>query len=163
MLLDEVDGSNTVSEFAIEYGPAAPWIWVGHNIFEYESLPSGCSEVVEEAIIARLGQEAQFQAERIRHEMNRSPAPQYLGIDTGKTLVTRCDDALFCSSFYGDVVPRGFVRNLAVADGTDLSIWSEVSLLSEEIQTDRSYVEIATASCDEGILKCEEAKEASGS
>lgn len=179
MLLDEVDGGNTVSEFAIEYGPAAPWIWVGRNISEYESLPSGCSEVVEEAMnafsefsitgyssvddVARLGQEAQFQAERIRQEMNRSPVPQYLGIDTGKTLVARCDDALFCSSFYGDVVPRGFVRNLAVADGTDLSIWPEVSLLSEEIQTDRSYVETATASCDEGILKCEEAKEASGS
>ena len=179
LLLDEVDDGSTVSEFAIEYGPAAPWIWVGRNISEYESLPNGGSEVAEEAInsfsgfnitgyssvadIARLGQEAKFQAERIRQEMNCSPIPQYLGIDTEKKLVAKCDDALFCSSFYGDIVPRGFVRNLAAADGTDLTVWPEVSLLSEDVQVERSYVETAVSSCDEGILKCEEAKETSGS
>lgn len=179
LLLDEVDDGGAAFEFAMEYGPAAPWIWVGRNASEYEVVSNEDSEDAKEAIgallnlsaancssvndIAKLGQDARFHAERICRGMSPSPVPQYLGIGAGKPVVAKCDDALFCASFYGEAVPRGFVRNLAAADGVDLAAWPDASLLSKDAQAAQAYMETAILSCDESIEKCEEAKKESGS
>lgn len=178
LLLEELDEKGVVPKFAMTYGPVAPWFWVGQNAAQYEVRSGDGSEKAKRAIesfgdfetvgnttvgdIVKQGDEAKFQADIIRQEMDPSPVPSYLGIHTEKTVVAKCDDAYFCGSFYGCAVPRGFVRQLATAPGVDLSNWAEVSLLSKDVQNESGYLGIAQSLCDDNLAKCEKAESESG-
>lgn len=172
-LLEAIDEKGVVVEFALNYGPSAPWFWLSRNISLYEIRNEEGSDVAKDASksLANVGasvpstikevskcyEEAKFQAERIRQRMDPSPVPSFLGIKTDKPVVAKCDDAYFCSDFYGDVVPRGFVRHLALSPGVNLACWPEVNLLSKSTIEETGYLESAKSQCDNDLAKCEEA------
>lgn len=127
LLLDKLaHGCAAAREFAVTYGPQAPWFWVGHHTDLYAvqdaphadearaalkgaaaSLPQANASVSD---IQRQGTAALRHCDVMRGSMDDSPAAAYAGVRTNKPLVACCDDALFCSSFFGEKVPRGFVR-----------------------------------------------------
>lgn len=179
LLLEAIDERNIVVEFAATYGPSAPWLWFGRNVSLYEIRDRESADSAKTAIetfadfknlklstvqeIAERGEEAKYQAEIVRQAMDSSPVFSYLGAKTDKSVIAKCDDAYFCADFYGEAVPRGFVRELALAPKVKLSSWPEVNLLSSDAMNEKGHLESVISQCNTDLEECENAKSASGS
>ena len=145
MLIDSIGkGSPTARMFAVEYGPTAPWLWMVRNASLYicdESGPQGTLERLSRevprktddmaSILAR-GDRARDLCLRIFKAMDTTPLPAHLGYSGGGIVHSVCTDAVPCAEFYGQVVPRGFVRSLLNASPeTPDATWHNVALLSQ--------------------------------
>lgn len=142
-LLDKIGkGSLTARSFALSFGPSAAWLWMARNASLYgrndnmdhvfNLLVAEVPKVTDpvEAIMAHANN-AKPLCDRVLKSMDNTPLPEYLGYDGGGTVKALHVDAIPCASFYGEKVPRGFVRSLLIASPeTTNASWEQVSLLS---------------------------------
>lgn len=144
VLLDSVgDGSSAARAFAMQYGPEGAWLWTARNVSLYahgdemnhvlDALATeapGASDDVE--TIMAHGAKAKPLCGRVFQSMDDTPLPEYLGYDGGGVIKALHVDAIPCAWFYGERVPRGFVRSLFLASsGVAKADWTQVDLLSD--------------------------------
>ena len=158
--------------FASTFGPSAPWLWVARNTRSYDVREGTGANEAREALrgvsacipgsessvmdIQRLGKDALVHCDVIRSSMDVSPMAGYAGVQTDKPVVALEDDALFCASFFGTAVPRGFVRMFMDAacsgDGSlPEAVQKNVTLLTTKAQENGDYLEHARRQCSDAL------------
>ena len=176
-LLDDVaKGSPYVRSLAVDYGPKGGWLWTAAHTDLYEcnddesrtiladlakEVPSASDNV---AAILNHGENARHLCNRFFRMMDATPLPEYLGYPTGVQVKAKTVEAMPCSSFYGDPVPRGFARALLLATPeAKRGEWSQVKLLSDGCRNAAASDTAFSVACEPWVSSCDYAVSASGS
>lgn len=175
LVLDQLDDTHqTVCEFMITYSSDAPWFWVAEHADEY-TLPSNRSDsptilAAQHALdackayhpssdepIANLlhqAEELRHFAEQIQETMSPDPLMYFYHLDANTYTQIESTDALFCSSFYGTQVPRGFARKLLQADTASNTTWSQVLMLDQVARTSREATNFISSKSSHLLQAC---------
>ena len=177
VLLDAVGkGSEHVREFAKTSGPKGGWLWVTTHTGLYTCSDSDSRSLLDKlakeapgssddvSAIMKHGEEARHLCDKLFERMDETPLSAYLGYPTGKPVATLNVDALPCATFYGDEVPRGFVRSLLLpTDEAERASWSELKLVSDECRKTAAAETAFSGACNTSIEECSSAAETLGS
>ena len=169
VLLDAVSkGSPYLRSFAVSNGPKGGWLWVASHTDLYEGNDKASNELLERLAkevpnasddvpaILKHGEKARHLCDQLFRKMDATPLPEYLGYPTDMPVKARTVEAMPCSSFYGDPVPRGFARSLLLATPeTTRGKWSQVKLLSEECRKAAKSDTAFSAACEALISRCD--------
>ncbi|WP_172623423.1 protein kinase family protein [Arabiibacter massiliensis] len=172
----QVSDASLVRSFSANYGPQAPWLWVASHVDLYEIdgevdeggvasaalfgiVESAVAEDDSLSIINQKGTTARHHADTIRSSMDESPIPCRFGIVSNKPIIPLEQDALFCASFYGQQVPRGFVRALLRASVDDLPAagWPDVIMLTDEARESDAFLPAIEQRMRQTVEKCDQA------
>lgn len=142
-IIDELGrGCEPAREFAIKYGPMGGWLWVARHSSDYVCRDAKAKELLSEIAelkpstldtvrkIADLGDKARHLCDEFFNFIESTPLPVYLGYPANAGVCTNNADAYICAKFYGERVPRGFVRNLFTA--SEKTCWCHADLSSSE-------------------------------
>ena len=155
-----VSNKTPVREFYIAYGPVAPWVWVADHAelyckktagdsqvtqlqWNYDTITKGRCSSVKAMAAEGFEKNAHYCVQRIEDNLEKLPLRHYYGIASEKNVTVTGDDGFFCGWFYGEAVPRGFVRSLLKASESDMAgkTWDEVCLVkaSEDDSHDKGF------------------------
>lgn len=133
-----VESKDIVREFYINYGPIGPWVWTARHADMYlrmaegssaptrfhwscDTITKGLSSSVAQMAHDGFEQTAHTCVQRIEANLEELPLRHYYGISSEKNVTVSEDDGFFCARFYGETVPRGFVRDIFTASKTDMT------------------------------------------